>query len=213
MEMLRILDNIWSAIRFPRISQVLVILVCLSLFILFLPLFKSGFVEVSAIRGHSAIPFLISFLDSDELTSAVAARHLISFRLNSVDELVSTLDDEKNSENTRGRCAYCLSRIGEKSTKVLDSLKKASNADGEYARAESLRALWQLNHDHTEVLDGLIKLLSSSRTKVLFLVIATLGEMGPKAHLAIPMLRQIDKEQQSDHLNIKSTLALIGTET
>ena len=98
----------------------------------------------------------------------------------------------------RAAAARALGKIGPKAGSASSSLTNLLQDKDDYLRAAAAIAIWRIDADVTNTLPVLTQALEQGRVESKWEVIDTMGEMGPRAKAAVPvLLRELAAPKQS----------------
>lgn len=110
----------------------------------------------------------------------------------------------------RATAADALGTIGPPARDACPGLKKLLNDGDAYTRQKAAVALWRIEHDAVTALPVLLDVLASDARDLIRDAMETLGEMGPLANDAVPLLRRaIEKGDVSSQEHAEWALAKI----
>jgi HEAT repeat protein len=160
-------------------------------------------------EGKAAVPLLIEglkqeirFLDCTRMDAAIALGRIGPDAKAAIPALTESLRDELFF--VRPEAALALGKIGPAAKAALPDLRRALKDEKMNTRVSAAVALWWLEGKAKEPLPVLIEALQGRGKKgcepvesgTIKLITTTLGEMGPKAREAIPLLMPLLKDRE-----------------
>jgi HEAT repeat protein len=145
--------------------------------------------------AREAVPVLVTALkDKDGHIRGIAAGVLSEIgpaARGAVPALIETLKDKV--DDTRGSAAEALGAIGPAARAAVPALTQALKDRKSWVRRMAAIALWKVSRSAKESLPILIRVLRDKRNRWLnsYQIPPVLGEMGPKAKVAVPALRSV----------------------
>lgn len=155
--------------------------------------------------ANEAIPALIEALEDKELfyNVAQAIAEFGEIASNAVPVLTRALADAgttgvgqatNNFYNRRAVAAHALGKIGSSAASALPDLKAALQEPDFFLRGQAASAIWRISGDVDTALPVLLREMPGTGRPFKRDWITALGEMGPRAKAAVPLLQsELDK--------------------
>jgi hypothetical protein len=157
-------------------------------------LFSVGlFVESKGVKApENAIPGLIQALDDPDeamrTMSAILIGHMAPASSNAIPSLIKALDKPGTNLLLLVTTADALGKFGSAASNASPKLKVLLNNPNFDIRTEAAVVLWQIDADATTVLPVFLAMLPRLDGVMRWRIIEALGQMGPAASNAFPLL-------------------------
>jgi HEAT repeat protein len=183
------------------------------------PALRGRVLEILAALGSQAKPVVDDIIktlnDGDPAIQAEAAVALAAIgpdAVAAVPALMATVGDAGAPPDSRYTAAYALGRIGPAAQPAVDTLRAQITAADEVLATVALWSLLKITPTDTTLLERAIpalrKAVRASRETVRLEAAVTLGEIGPAAASAIPILELVSEEDSAKPVRAAAAHAL-----
>ncbi len=172
------------------------------------PVLRGRVLEILAALGSNAKPVVDDVIkaldDSDPMVQGEAAVAIAAIgpdAVAAVPTLLKTLADDKAAPDSRYSAAYALGRIGPAAQPAAEQMRSLITSPDEVLATVAAWSMLKITPDDKSLLDQAIpalrKAVRADRELVRFEAAVTLGDIGPDASSAIPILELVSEEDSS----------------